>query len=393
METDDLLTRLRPAFQPIVELGTGMIFGYESLIRGPYRSAWHLPHAIFQRMAQEDRRAELEWTCRRLGVSCGAERLPRQSVLFLNVDTTVQPLDLLLPRRFEEEPETLALEISEQHPILDNQELLAGVRRWRDRGHRVVLDDYGTGYAAAAAVLALRPDIIKLDIQLIRGIDRDAQRQTLVASIREYTEDLGIMLVAEGVETANECETVSRLGVDFGQGFWLGRPTIRLKRSLAHHPPLVPASPFLLSVNQGSTGTVLPFYQTALAKSPVPSYLVDRHRRILAWNDAACRALGYKSSDIVMSRCYDSIKHRDASGRMMCATACPLVQAMVFRQVTGPASATVQRADGTSMAVHVKATPLWDPARRRAIGAIEEFWPSAGVASESAGQKVQNAEE
>jgi EAL domain-containing protein (putative c-di-GMP-specific phosphodiesterase class I) len=90
----------------------------------------------------------------------------------------------------------------------------------------VSIDDAGAGFASLRHILELEPDVVKLDIGLIRGIDTDLARQALTAGMSHYARSTNTLLVAEGVETAGEAETVRRLGVHYAQGFYFGRPRI-----------------------------------------------------------------------------------------------------------------------------------------------------------------------
>jgi EAL domain-containing protein (putative c-di-GMP-specific phosphodiesterase class I) len=90
---------------------------------------------------------------------------------------------------------------------------------------KISVDDAGAGFASLRHILELEPDVVKLDIGLISGIDRDLARQALVAGLSHYAADTGTLLIAEGVETAAEGDTVRRLGVHYGQGYHFGRPS------------------------------------------------------------------------------------------------------------------------------------------------------------------------
>ena len=94
----------------------------------------------------------------------------------------------------------------------------------RTAGVRLSVDDAGAGYASLQHILELQPDFVKLDIGLVRNIDSDPARQALAAGLRHYAEQAGNTLIAEGIETAGEHETLDYLGISLGQGFLFGRP-------------------------------------------------------------------------------------------------------------------------------------------------------------------------
>lgn len=118
----------------------------------------------------------------------------------------------------------VVLELTEHSRVADYAELMAVLSRLRARGIRVAVDDAGSGYATLRHVLALLPDVIKLDIDLIRGVDADPARRALVVSLVSFATELGATLVAEGIQTAAELATLQQLNVGHGQGFHLGGP-------------------------------------------------------------------------------------------------------------------------------------------------------------------------
>lgn len=230
----DALDQLWVAWQPIVDVAAGTVLGYEALIRGPADGPLAMSAALFAWAEAAGRAADLDAACKHLAYETAQGRWadPAQR-LFLNVDTRWASLpDPWEQGRPGQIP--LAVEVSEARSVLEDDVLLDAVARWRRAGHLVVIDDYGTGYAGPGEVLALQPDIIKLDRILIAGIDHDVQKQSLVRAIRGWTDDMGIGLLAEGVETAEEWASVRRLGCDYAQGFYLGRP------EAARLPPVAP---------------------------------------------------------------------------------------------------------------------------------------------------------
>ena len=379
MDVQQVLQSLQVAFQPIVNLHTGDIFGHEALIRGPAGSDWEMPSQLFPAMEAAGAGSLLEDACRREAASRGARLLPDGHTLFMNVGTRYALFAFPIPPRFRDTPHQLAIEISEQYPLLDNDALLTAIRQWRERGHLIVLDDYGTGYAAATTVLAFQPDIVKLDIGLVRDIDRDARRQAIVASIRDYTHDLGIRLVAEGIETESECAVLRQIGVDYGQGFWLRRPDITVSTHLTHQPPS-PGDSRPIPRRPPAASPILDFYAAAIHQADIPMYLVNRRRQIVAWNAAAVQAVGYAEPEMVGRACFrGSLRHQDLSGRALCVGACPLVHSMVSKNVVGPSPITLMTAEGTRIPATTVVVPLWDPVRQRIIGAVEQFWSASTV--------------
>jgi EAL domain-containing protein (putative c-di-GMP-specific phosphodiesterase class I) len=139
--------------------------------------------------------------------------------------------------------ERIVLELTEHAPVHDYRGLETVIERLRSKGLRVAVDDAGAGFSSLRHILNLQPDVIKLDIALIRGIDRDPARQALGRALLNFaSEAYGASIVAEGIETNAELETLRDLGCPCGQGFYLGRPE-RLSLDLAG--PTVPESLWL----------------------------------------------------------------------------------------------------------------------------------------------------
>jgi EAL domain-containing protein (putative c-di-GMP-specific phosphodiesterase class I) len=118
----------------------------------------------------------------------------------------------------------LLLEITEHHPIEDYDELLSALEPLRERGVRIAIDDAGAGYSSFRHILLIKPDVIKLDISITRGIDEDASRRALATALLSFAAEIGATLVAEGVETTAEKETLQQLGATLGQGYLFARP-------------------------------------------------------------------------------------------------------------------------------------------------------------------------
>jgi EAL domain-containing protein (putative c-di-GMP-specific phosphodiesterase class I) len=116
------------------------------------------------------------------------------------------------------------LEITEHSEVTDYPVLAQRVRTLQAKGFRIAIDDAGAGYASLRHVLKLAPDIVKLDISISRDIDKMLRNQQLSSAIVSFSRETGIALVAEGVETVAERDTLARLGVAYGQGYLFGKP-------------------------------------------------------------------------------------------------------------------------------------------------------------------------
>lgn len=210
------------ALQPIADIQTGAVMAHEALLRSRTRTT--SPEVLFHAAIQAGQQADLEAAARRLAWARAAE-LPAQQKLAVNIGTGC--LDVPLPPASAVDPSRIILELSERHAVVDNHPLIRLVDTWRREGYTIALDDYGVGYMGLGAILVLKPHIVKLDRVLIQGIDRDVTRQTMLRTIHQMTEALGIVPIAEGIETPEELAFLRDAGMQYGQGFALGRPQER----------------------------------------------------------------------------------------------------------------------------------------------------------------------
>ena len=218
-------------YHPIVVTDTQEIFGYEALARGVMRSL-RSPEVMFDVAAEADLVWELSRLCRSRAIEGIETRLRPNELLFLNVD----PHDFSDPAFNEDEvkyPERVVIEITERTAIKDYPKFRERLRIFRERGFRFAVDDAGSGYAGLGSIANLEPDFIKLDISLINAIDTNFIKQNLVETMVKFANDHGAMVIAEGVERAEEFKTVKDLGVHLVQGFFLHRPL---------HFPLAPVA-------------------------------------------------------------------------------------------------------------------------------------------------------
>jgi EAL domain-containing protein (putative c-di-GMP-specific phosphodiesterase class I) len=219
-------------YHPIVEATTQKIFGYEALARGVMRSL-RSPEVMFEVAAEADLLWELSRLCRARAIEEMPVRLQHGELLFLNVD----PHDFADPEFSEtalgvEDPRRVVIEITERTAIKDYPKFRERLRAFREIGFRFAVDDAGSGYAGLGSIANLEPNFIKLDMSLINCIDTNFIKQNLVETMVRFANDQGAMVIAEGVERAEEFETVKSLGVHLVQGFFLHRPI-----ASSHAPP------------------------------------------------------------------------------------------------------------------------------------------------------------
>lgn len=212
------------ALQPIVEMRGRVVVGAEALSRFP-AGPFATPGAWFAAARRVGLDVELEAAAAQRALELLPSR-PADTLLAVNVS----PRTLLagLPRLVgRDQPwERVVLELTEHVPVEDYVPLNQALKRLRDRGTRLAVDDTGAGFASLRHILDLAPDIIKLDIGLIRGVDRDPGRAALAEMVVRFADRVGATVIAEGVESEAEWRALRRLGVPWGQGYFFGRPAI-----------------------------------------------------------------------------------------------------------------------------------------------------------------------
>jgi EAL domain-containing protein (putative c-di-GMP-specific phosphodiesterase class I) len=220
------------AFQPIFDAASGDIFAYEGLLRTTPGAPLTSPDQIFSIARAAELLPHADLAARRTVIARAAEAGITQH-LFINfcpsavydpascLRSTIEALDAAGFRR-----DRVVFEVVESDEVKDHDYLLSILRSYRNAGFKVALDDLGAGFASLNLLHALRPDIIKLDIALVRDVDRDPFKGVLAKKLIEAAHDLGITVVAEGIETATELQWLIENGAQLLQGFYLGRPAV-----------------------------------------------------------------------------------------------------------------------------------------------------------------------
>jgi len=221
-------------FQPIIDVGTGEVFGYEALARGPRGTIFETPKAMFGYSDRMRISSLLDSVCRRRALDA-ARGMESGKKLFLNS----LPASLLDPRFADDpgedlrlggrpDPGNVVLEITERTGIDDFEVFGRRLERLRERGFQVAIDDVGTGYSSLQTISEVRPEFLKIDLSLVQGIHENLIKQEIVSSILQIGERIGARVIAEGIESEEEFETVKDFGVRLGQGFFFGVPAPHL---------------------------------------------------------------------------------------------------------------------------------------------------------------------
>lgn len=221
-ELDSLLEqpRICPVFQPIVDLKSGTTVGYEGLSRFPADVTQHSTADWFAIARRLGRSPSLEAAALQ-AILRAARAIPDSYIISVNlspetaVDTGLQQCLMSSDRR-------LMLEITEHAPYPPHT--FEGLRPLRKSGILLAIDDAGAGYASLTQLLRIRPDVIKIDAELVTDIDSDPARRALVSAVAVLARDLNALTVAEGVENQRQLQTLRDLDIRLGQGYHLGRP-------------------------------------------------------------------------------------------------------------------------------------------------------------------------
>lgn len=230
------------AFQPIVDASTGAVFAHEALVRG----AGGEGAATVLAQVSDINRYAFDQQCRVTAIDLAAKlKMAEQGA---NLSINFLPNAVYEPRACIRL--TLAAAMRSGFPInriifefteaerLDTDHILNILRSYRAMGFQTAIDDFGAGFAGLGLLSKFQPDIVKLDMDLIRDIDTSTVKQTIVGSILGMLRDLGVTPLCEGVETVGEYDVLRELGVDLMQGYLLAKPVVA-----ALATPILPGQP------------------------------------------------------------------------------------------------------------------------------------------------------
>jgi EAL domain-containing protein (putative c-di-GMP-specific phosphodiesterase class I) len=223
---------LAMAFQPIMDVETGRPFAYEALVRG---SAGESAAEVLGRVTPENRYA-FDQQCRVAAIEQAVEAGilegdARLSINFLP-NAVYSPLaciqlTLKTARATGLPSDRLIFEFTENEEMVDTDHVASIIDAYQRLGFATALDDFGAGHAGLGLLARLQTDLIKLDMELVRGIDTSMPRRMIVEGLLRMMANLGITVVAEGIETEGEHETLAALGVRYQQGYLFARPALR----------------------------------------------------------------------------------------------------------------------------------------------------------------------
>jgi EAL domain-containing protein (putative c-di-GMP-specific phosphodiesterase class I) len=250
---------LGSVFQPIIDLETNKLFGFEALSRGPERSPLEQPDRLFSAARAQNRLAELDAACQRAAVvNAQTHGIKSPLTLFVNVEPDVGGFQSLpvIGRDVRG-----IVELTERTLTSRLAELLPAVQAARERGWGIALDDVGADTRSLALMPLLRPDVIKLDLRLVQD-HPTPEIAAIAGAVGAQAERTGATVLAEGIETEAQAQYARALGATLGQGFLFGRPS----------PQPARVAP---------TGIPLPIYTAAMPYTwRTPFELASAHRTV-----------------------------------------------------------------------------------------------------------------
>ena len=218
-------------YQPIVNLITGEIMGYEALSRGPEWSRLFSPLALIKEAELFGLSYELELLMRKKAIE-NASAISPSLKLFVNINPGfIKDDDIEKGRTMQflnnnhMSPENIVFELTERTMISDYESFNRILNHYRSQNYRIAIDDVGEGYSGLRTIRETKPHFIKIDMELIRNIDSDPIKEALINAMLTFSIRTNIKLIAEGIETENELKKLIKMGVHYGQGYFLQKPS------------------------------------------------------------------------------------------------------------------------------------------------------------------------
>lgn len=218
-------------FQPIIDIHTDKIYGYETLARGVNEDGSLMyPDILFEKSKRNDYNFKLDRLCRESALKTAATKKVHQKVFINFIPTSIYDPEFCLnstvkwAKQLEFDPSQIVFEVVETELVKDQVHLKKILEYYRSKGFKIALDDVGEGYSSLNMIIELHPDIIKIDRNIISGIDQNELKQSVYKALFNLARENGITVLAEGIETANELEMIKSIGVDLAQGYYFAKP-------------------------------------------------------------------------------------------------------------------------------------------------------------------------
>lgn len=231
---------INPVFQPIVDLATGEVVGYESLARGPQDSPFATPAGLFSSVASTEQLARLDALCQQRALELAEQNgFGAGLALFINVEPAAVGHSLDLAHVSPPTGIKVFIELTERALTAHPAALFDLVRTIRSRGWGIAIDDVGADKRSLALLPLIEPDIIKLDLRLVHDQPTEESAR-IVAAVNAHAERCDTPIIAEGIETSEQRNLAIALGATLGQGWHLGRPAVAHTWDFANTQPARP---------------------------------------------------------------------------------------------------------------------------------------------------------
>lgn len=226
-------------FQPIIKASDRSIYGYEALIRGVKENGELMfPDDLFEKSERNDLNFKLDRLCRESALKTAAVKKIHQKVFINFIPTSIYDPEFCLnstvkwAKQLEFDPKNIIFEVVETEHVKDKEHLKDILSYYREQGFKIALDDVGEGYAGLNMLISLKPNIIKVDREIISNIDKNEFKQSVYKALYTLAKENDIEVLAEGVETAFELEMIESIGVDYIQGYYFAKPSAEPIRKL-----------------------------------------------------------------------------------------------------------------------------------------------------------------
>lgn len=255
-----LIEHLDHAFQPITNPYTGMVYGFELLLRGVEKQGFHSIDQFFDHAYENQTLYTIDLLLRKKAFQRFAKvmdhlkdqgcRFSESIKLFYNLDSRVLEMPeyrtgntLQILRETQIDQNNICFEISEKHQIKSYSALRSTLLVYKQQGYCVALDDFGTGFSGFELMFYSEPHVIKIDKHYITGISKDPKRKLYASHIVKMAHIEGAIVIAEGIETLEDLQTAQLIGCDFVQGYFIAKPTtaidkIAYKYDIPHMSPM-----------------------------------------------------------------------------------------------------------------------------------------------------------
>lgn len=225
--------QIKSVFQPIISLKDGQVLGHEALSRISCQSMIRDTEELFRLAGKYNCLWDLELMCRVKSLEAAYIQMkpPYNKKLFVNVNPQIMHdkkfrdgFTIEYLKKYNITPENIIFEITEREAIYDMESFLVVIDHYKKQHYKIAIDDAGAGYSGLNLISDIHPHYLKLDMKLVRNIDKDSLKYVLVKSLIEFSQFTNISLIAEGIETKEEMKALIELGVPFGQGYFIQRP-------------------------------------------------------------------------------------------------------------------------------------------------------------------------